>query len=163
MFGIDYTFSPYKVVVSVKFVKVSSFKSKVYLTDDAISCHFTITACDRAVESSFGAAFLNSLVFPDSKRPITPTGSHQLERRRIFGHRDSMEISARLLNRAMMPFLKTNYSRQTTRYSLRMKLQMQTDSAGGGSGSPVFGYRLAYIRSAPRVRRRPRLPRRSSW
>ena len=82
MFGIgDYTFSPYKVVVSgfyfpAKFVKVSSFKSKVYLTDD--TCYFMsfheewkallVTAL---LNHPSVQAFLNSLVFPDSKRPIT--------------------------------------------------------------------------------------------
>ena len=82
MFGVgDYSFAPCKVVVSgfylpAKFVMLPSHHKQVWLTDD--TCYFL--PFDEAWKALIVTAllnhptvtlFLNSIVFPDAKRPIT--------------------------------------------------------------------------------------------
>ena len=82
MFGIgDYSFAPYKVIVSgfylpAKFALISTYNDKTYLSDD--TCYFLSfdTAWEALVITALlnhpqVAQFIDSIVFKDTKRPIT--------------------------------------------------------------------------------------------
>ncbi|MCY3918114.1 MAG: SAM-dependent methyltransferase [Chloroflexi bacterium] len=103
MFGIgEYCFAPYKVAVSgfylpPRFVLISSYKGKVIFLDD--TCYFLsfqekweALIVAGLLNHPTVAKFLNSIVFPDSKRPITKSLLKRINLHAIYESVDLVQL-----------------------------------------------------------------------
>ena len=95
IFGIgDYSFAPYKIVVSgfylpAQFALVSTHGNQPYLTDD--TCYFLsfdeqwkALVVIALLEHGVVKTFIESIVFPDSKRPITKSLLSRVDLKAVY-------------------------------------------------------------------------------
>ncbi len=111
IFGIgDYTFSPWKVAVSglyknCHFEVIGKHRGKPILLDD--TCYFVPCASEDEAEfvcellnSDISQRFLRSLIFLDSKRPITIDVLNRIDFKRLAEHLNRAAEALRFLKKA---------------------------------------------------------------
>ena len=111
IFGVgDYTFSPWKVAISglyktCRFEVVAAHKGKPTVLDD--TCYFIPCASEEEarficglLNSEVCQKFIRSLVFFDSKRPITIDTLNRIDLKRVAEHLNKTDEAQRFLVRA---------------------------------------------------------------
>lgn len=111
IFGVgDYTFSPWKVAISgmyktCRFEVIAGYQGKPVVLDD--TCYFIPCASEKEarficelLNSDVCQRFLRSLVFLDSKRPITIDVLNRIDLKRVADHLNKTEEAQQFLARA---------------------------------------------------------------